>query len=416
MNRSARLLLAASFISNVGSGMYTLTVGKLLYDHTGSAAVFGVVIVLEYASTFLFQLIAGPWVDRGNPKWSCVGASVARGGFILLASLMLATPQQTAWVIATSLVIQAAKPFYRAAQFALAPAVVEPGELTRLNSYNSISVQSGQLIGVALVGPVIAFGGVTWAFALNGAGFLLSAVAAALISVDVERAVTAHAERARGWLNKLANDWLNAIRIVRSSRALAWLVALCAGDYLLVGLVNLLIAPIVSARYGGNSYWLSMLDGAFALGAMLTAFIVDALVRGIGARNAVLLGLGGQTLFFSILAASGGGMASLFCMFGIGAANAISCLVLLGALQERVPGPYRGRVVSFRSLLLAGVGAGVMPLVSRLETVSLPAALAASAAVGAMFWTIALLIAHPRRYGAAMLGEYPPAASAAAID
>lgn len=414
MKRSARLLLASTFITNVGNGMHTLTVGKLLYDHTGSAAVFGVVIIMEYAASFLFQLIAGPWVDRGNPKWSCVGASLARGSILLLASTMLATPQQTAWVIATALVIQAARPFFRAAQFALIPATVAAGELTRFNGYNGICLQSGQLLGVALVGPVIAFGGPTLAFAMNGTGFLVSALVLVLMNVDVGARAAGPAKVMRGWFASLIHDWLGAFKVIRANAPLAWLIALCAGDYLLVGLVNLMLAPIVAARYGGDSYWLSILDGSFALGAMLSAVAVDSLARHIGARNAVLMGLGGQATCFLAMAISGDGVASIMFMFGIGAMNGISSVVLLSALQERIAGNFRGRIASLRNLFLAGIGAGVIPLVSQVESRSLAAALVASAVVGLGFWLIALLAAHPGRYGAAMLGEGAPGTSAVA--
>lgn len=416
LSQSARLLLSATFISNVAMGMHTLVVGKVLYDHTGSAAAFGVVIVLEYLVAFSFQLLAGPWVDRGDPKWISAGASVLRGSFILLASTMLASPQQTVWIIATSLVIQAAKPFYRAAQFALIPAIVVSSDLTRINSYNSISLQAGQLIGVGLVGPVVAFGGTALAFVFNGTSFLLAALAVTLISASIPHAALTRGDKARRWLLTLSADWISALKVLYSNPALAWLVVLCAGDFLLVGLVNLVLAPIVAARFDGSAYWLSMLDGSFAFGAILTAFFVDALARRLGQRMTVLLGLGGQVLSFLLLAFNGSGIGSLGCMFAIGSANAASSMVLLTALQQRAVPAFRGRIVSMRNLVVAAAGGGVMPIISRLETHSLSSALMACAVVAVLFWLIAYGIDHPNRRGSAMLDHRMTASPSVAVE
>ncbi|TXH77673.1 MAG: MFS transporter [Lysobacteraceae bacterium] len=403
LNREAYLLLSTTLITNVGNGMHLLTVGKLLYDKTGSAAVFGFVIVMEYAASFVFQVIAGPWVDRGNPKWSCVGACLARGGVILLAALMLHQQQQIFWVVAASLVIQAVKPFYRSAQFALAPSIVPAQDLMRFNSYNGIAVQAGQLLGVAAVGPILTYGGAPLALGLNGGGFILAALLSMAIRVDIVREPLERAGAALGnWLTRAIQDWRDVFAVVRSNPIVFWLLLFAAGDYLLVGLVNLLLAPMVENRYGGNDNWLSLLDGSFAVGAMSAAFVVETVARRLGERNAVLLGLGGQAAGLAALAWSAQPYAGLALMAIVGAANTLSCVVLLSVLQKRAPARYRGRLSSIRNIYLAAFGAAVVPLVSHLEQESLAYALLASAVIGSLFWAIVFIVARPRRHGMAL--------------
>src|SRR3712207_4624091 len=116
----ARWTLASVFITNIGNGMHTLAVGKLLYDQTGSIVAFGGVIIAEYIINFLVQILAGPLVDRNQPKAVITLTDLSRGLFILLASLMISLSYDLyGWVFATVLVINIGKPFYRSATFSI---------------------------------------------------------------------------------------------------------------------------------------------------------------------------------------------------------------------------------------------------------------------------------------------------------
>ncbi|HEY0992758.1 MAG TPA: MFS transporter, partial [Kofleriaceae bacterium] len=260
------LLLAAVLVTNIGNGMHTLVVSKLLYDATGSSAAFGVVLVGEYAINFLLQLVAGSAVDRGNPRLVSVWADLLRGAFICIAAVMLgASGSGKYWVFATVIVINAAKPFYRSATFALAPIVVQADQLLTFNGLSGSLLQAGQLLGVALVGPVLANFAVATAFALNGISFLTSGV---LILCARVPAVARPPRSTGSFLHNTVHDWGEIIRLLRRDLALAAHVVLCAGDFLLVSFVNLTLVPYVNGRLGGTAYWLSVLDGGFAVGAL----------------------------------------------------------------------------------------------------------------------------------------------------
>src|SRR5579871_2387659 len=85
----ARWTLGSVFITNIGNGMHTLTVGKLLFDRTGSAVAFGGVFIAEYVINFLIQLFAGSLVDRSDVKKVVTVTDVGRGVFIIGASLLI---------------------------------------------------------------------------------------------------------------------------------------------------------------------------------------------------------------------------------------------------------------------------------------------------------------------------------------
>jgi MFS transporter, DHA3 family, macrolide efflux protein len=152
---SARWFLAGTFASNIGNGIHTLAAGALLYQQTGTVAAFGVVIIIEQIVTVLMQLIAGPWVDRGDPRRIAVMAEVARGGIVCALALALAATDSPAmpWVLAMTVMIRVIHTFHRAATFAVTPDLAQACDLARLNSWFSAAQQGGQLVGLALSSP-----------------------------------------------------------------------------------------------------------------------------------------------------------------------------------------------------------------------------------------------------------------------
>lgn len=66
---SIKFIMLATFITNIGNGMYTIAVSKLVYDKTHSAMAFGGVIIIQYVVMFALQFLSGSLVDRNNPKY-----------------------------------------------------------------------------------------------------------------------------------------------------------------------------------------------------------------------------------------------------------------------------------------------------------------------------------------------------------
>src|SRR4029453_4128070 len=119
---SGRWLLAGTFVTTIGNGVQTFAVGKLLFDLTGSVAAFGVVIVVEQAINVAMQLVAGPWVDRGDARGTAIVVELTRGICVCVAGVMVGSASFFTWVVVMTLVIRVGQPFYRAATFSLGPA------------------------------------------------------------------------------------------------------------------------------------------------------------------------------------------------------------------------------------------------------------------------------------------------------
>jgi hypothetical protein len=415
LSSAARFLLASTLVTNIGNGMYTLTVGKLLYDQTGSAAAFGGVLILEQVVSFLLHAVAGPWVDRGDPRRICVGVDLVRGLFICAASALLGVGNITTWIVLTTLVIQVPRPFYRAANFTLTPAVVPAEALTRFNGQVIVYLQVGQLAGILLAGPIIQHLGSEVCLALNGVSFVLAALAVAFVKVPPSEVPAARSRPGvREAVVQLARDWHEVYVLLRRNTGLLCHLILSAGDYVAVALLNLALVPIVMHRHDGNTYWLSAFDGGYALGSIVGAMLLVPMERTLGPRASVLIGITGQGIALALMGESHHAWLTVGLSFVIGTMNSISASVLLTALQLRLKGPIKGRIASVRNLLTAAVSALMIPIFTHIEARSLSLALAASGVVCFGFTFSFLILGHRRVLDNTLLSEPPAEATASA--
>ncbi|HYF66282.1 MAG TPA: MFS transporter, partial [Herpetosiphonaceae bacterium] len=264
---SALWLLGGTFITTIGNGMQGFTIALLLYEHTGSAAAFGGVIIFEQVLTFVMQVLAGPWVDRGDPRRTCVQVDLLRGVVVCCASALFGTGHLVLWVMLVSLVIRVAHPFYRAATFALAPAVVSREALGRYNGFTNISLQAGQLTGIVLAGPVFYYLGGATAFFINGLTFLFSALAISRIRLPAAEPANQPAV-GNAW-NLVLTGWSEIAALLWRQAGFAWHLLLNTADAVAVHLFNLISVPLIAERYAGSAYWLSTIGVVYALGAMV---------------------------------------------------------------------------------------------------------------------------------------------------
>ncbi|WP_054950387.1 MFS transporter [Numidum massiliense] len=406
---AGRWLLAATLVTTVGNGMHTLATGKLLYDSTGSVAAFGAVIIFEQVISFLMQVVAGPKVDRSDPKRTCVQVELIRGGLLIgFALAMLVSHNVFLWIMLMTLSIKVTQPFYRAATFALAPAVMSSESLGRFNGYSNICLQGGQLLGVALAGVVIHYWGAPAAFLINGVTFIFSAVSISFITVPHAEIVRATGMSPRISWKQLLKEWREFFLLLRREIGLGWHLMLNTVDSLAVILFNLVLVPLVAVRYGGSAYWLSIVDGAFAVGAMATAVVVAPLTNRWGSHTTVVIGVGGQAVCFLLLGLTDQTWLTLGLTFGIGACNTISWTVLMTTLQLRVQGrPIKGRIGTARNLLTSVTAAALVPLVSKTLDFSLEWAFILSGGICLAFTAIAIVFGLSRVLGANLLGEHP---------
>lgn len=357
---SAKLILIGMFITNIGNGIYTLTIGKILYDKTGAPTAFGIVISAEYIINFLLQLFAGSFVDKNNPKHVSVYADFIRGIVLCITSTMLMLNGSTMWIFISILVINIAKPFYRASTFAIGPAVCNGDLLARYNSLYSMFLQMGQLLGVALAGILLKTIGNNFSLAVNGLSYILCGLAIFLAKIPFN----ANTEEKKYTIGVFINDWKEIKDVLYLDKSLALFILLAAGDFIAVNFVNLSLVPIVNVKLQNNVYWLSVFDGSFAVGAIVAASFTVLILDKIGKKRVSILGGLLQGVLFIIMIFLNSGILILIFMFLLGAINTLSLTVFMTTIQKKSKGNIKGRIASIRQLNLSILASLILPVVS----------------------------------------------------
>lgn len=357
---SAKIILVGMLITNIGNGIFTLTVGKILYEKTGSPVAFGGVIIIDYLINFLLQMIAGSFVDRNNPKKICVWADLLRGVTLCLSSIFLYLQGSIIWLIIAILIINIAKPFYRSAVFSIGPLLCIGNQLIKFNSFYAICLQIGQLVGIALAGILLKVYGNYFSLTINGLSYLLcgAAIIVARIPTPYSKDKGIYTPR------KFLMDWVEIKNLILKNKTILYVILLASGDLIAVSLINLALVPIVNIRFNANTYWLSAFDGCFAVGSIVSASKVTSIIDKMGKTTIIVLGAGIQGILFLIIILLKSPYLISLTMIFMGIANTISVTVFITSIQLKSNMKTKGRIASLRHLTLSVFASVLIPLAS----------------------------------------------------
>lgn len=394
-----KLIMLATFVTNIGNGMYTIAVSKLVYNKTNSAMAFGGVLILQYIVMFSVQFISGSVVDRNNPKYVSVICDVING-FLVVSSgaiVLINGNIGLVYLFAAIALLNIVNPFFSSANFSLIPAIVkDKSQLLQINSIITTLFQAGQLIGCALVAPVIYFINPSTALIIDGITFFLSALFVGLAKVtnvevkkDINKNVGAN----------LLNDWKEIVRAMKKEGSFAAHIFLTSGDYISINFFNVMLVPMVTLWYKNNSFYISLFDGGFAVGAMLIAAFITIIEKRIGTNNSAFAGLLVQAILFAFLIVSRNPILTFIMTLIFGVCNSFSVSIFNSNLQKRCNGPIKGRVGSLKNFIVSCFSIVLIPIVTKLHDISIGYGLAVSSGIILIYSMISFLLGRKFVFG-----------------
>ncbi len=222
--RAYRRLWVARTVSQWGDAFNTVALVLLVYSRTGSGVGVSGVVVAEIAPVLLLAPLAGAVVDRISRVRVMVAADLSR------AALVFALPffdGQLSAVYATAFALAAGAVFFNPAAQSVLPSIVRERDLVAANSGLWSAAVVSQIVLAPLAGIVVATYGYAWAFWLNAASYLVSAVALRRLHLRATPASTTSASwylDARAGIAVLARH-----QLLRALAAAQLLAALSAG-------------------------------------------------------------------------------------------------------------------------------------------------------------------------------------------
>ena len=249
--RSFLVIWAGQLVSALGSGLTGFAVPVVVFQQSGSAEQFGLLIFAWMVPSLLVSPIAGTLVDRWDRRTVLIAADAASAVMtLLLAALVLSGRFELWWLflatVVSSLVSAFQEPAFTASIAALVPRRHYARAIGLVQLLAPASMIAAPLLGGALVVTI----GLGTIMLIDAATFVVAVVGLLFVSIPRPPRVEAPAEETAGpaWLaggRRFMRDAAAGLRFIRARPGLLGLLAFFAVTNFWSGFVNPLLGPLV---------------------------------------------------------------------------------------------------------------------------------------------------------------------------
>jgi MFS family permease len=347
-HRPFRRLWIGSFVSNVGTWMETIALGRYVAETTQQAVWSGIIAAAGFLPTAVIGLLGGALADRMSKKRLLMGATAVQALIAAVVTLLVrggdATPANL--TILTLLAGCAAAIGFPAFQASM-PDLVPPEDLPGAIGLSSVQWNLGRVLGPVLAGVAIAVGNIELALLLNTISFV--AVIIAILPITIPRRPP-QANRPPV-LTTIVDGW----KIVRNEPGLRVMNQLMSLNTLIAAPFIALIPAMVEKVLKEGRVANSVLVTAQGIGAVCAGLAIGPAVTKFGIRRVMLGSVGALPL---CLVLYGGApnlwtMAPALLLVGGFYMAALSAFSTVG--QTRAPAEYRGRVMAINNAVLGSL-------------------------------------------------------------
>jgi MFS family permease len=258
-------LSVALLLSVLGSAFTGLAMGVWVFQHTGSAAQYGLTLLINLLPGVLFGPIAGALVDRWNRRVILIVSEAVSALTILGLMLLFQAGALQTWHIFVAVGIQS---LVRAVQWpALSSVVVllaPEGQVGRANGVIMLSQALGNTVGFAAGGVLLLTIQLDGVLLVDFATFLISIVILSFIQIPSPPRAEVDAPAAGGGLlAEIRAGW----RVLGAHRGLIAVLLFVAALNVTLGFADALLTPMVLSF--GSAAALGLVVASMGVGAIL---------------------------------------------------------------------------------------------------------------------------------------------------
>ncbi len=335
--RSFARYLAASTISDLGSGMAMVALAFAVLEF-GGATDLGIVLLAREIPIVILLLLGGVFADRLPRRTILVGSDLVKGSAQIVTAILLFSGTANVWNVALlQTVFGVAAAFSRPATIGLVREAVSVSRLQEANALLGLSGSVLRIAGPAIGALLVAAGSPAWAITVDAITFFASAaLTASMHLAPTVRIATASilGDLRDGWRELARRPWAMAIIASFGLFQLTYFPAL------------LVLGPIVAKeQLGGAAAWGTLLAiesaGAVFGGLFALRLRVE---RPLVATQLVVLPAG---LLLAALAIPLPLVGLAAVSFTVGVGFALGNTLWITALQRNVPEHALSRISSF---------------------------------------------------------------------
>src|SRR5215211_2201369 len=276
-NRNFSLLWTGQLVSTIGSALTSLAASIYIYRLTGSALSVGLMLMATAAPSLLVGLFAGVLVDRYDRKKIMITADLIRAVLVVLIPFLV--PLNLIWLYIIVMLTSAIGQFFDPAHESVLPEVASDEELAAANSLMAISSFGSTAVGFAAAGLIASAADISWAFYIDAATFLASALCVYLISIKL---FSAEDETS---VSIVINNLRAGVRQLFNTPILSSLFTAQVPVLIAFGLSNTLLLPFEFRALKATEFEYGIQEGltsiGFVVGSLLMANVFDLMREGV---------------------------------------------------------------------------------------------------------------------------------------
>jgi MFS transporter, DHA3 family, macrolide efflux protein len=347
-HRSIALLWSGLLLSSLGDAFYGMALMWLGVHLAGNAV--GVIAAAQHASTLVFGLLGGAYVDRYDRRTTMISADLVRAAAVGALPLFAAFGGLTlAHLVVVAIVLGACNVLFQPALHASLPGWVEkPEELQAANALVDITSRIARTVAPSLGGFVATHLALHHFFTLDAISFGLSA--ATIFALAPRLAI----RRANAAPETFAREIAEAFSFVKESPPLRWALSALFVSMIAWASAFGVGAPLFAARVlSGDIGAYGFILGAYGLGNIVSNLIgsnvqVRAPIRFVITGKFVL------AAGFAVLAMAPSLHVAMAGAFLAAVGGPIEHLAVLAMIQRETPPHRMGKVFALRMIMESG--------------------------------------------------------------
>jgi len=353
---TVRLYAAAIATAKIGTGFFFLINTWLIIEITGRPSSAAVTLVMTILPSLLLSPFIGLAVDRGQPARLAYRAEILRWLVLIGYGALYGAGHATEAVgYAVSFLVALGNEIQVLAWRAALIRAVPAERMLRLNALTSVGGQSGQILGAAASGIVLALVGPVATVALASTTYLMSAVLGFLVARRLGPQPVADSGGERGPRRHL-RDLGAGLGHIAARPEIGFFYGLILANLTVIFGINGMLAPFVREELQLGPRAFGQIDAGYALGAILSGLAIARLAERFGRRPILVAGFVTMATSLAAFSQTHGLVPACLTYVGLGISFQTTVLALSLAQQATDPA-FQGRVNATFSTLngLAGL-------------------------------------------------------------
>jgi DHA3 family macrolide efflux protein-like MFS transporter len=337
-NRNFRLMWIGQLVTEMGTSLTSLAASIYVYKVTGSALNVGLMMMASAAPSLVVGLIAGVFVDRYDRKRIMIAADLIR--MALIVSIPFLLPSGIGWIYILVALSATVGQFFSPAHASVLPEIASEEELNAANSLMAISSFGSLVIGYAAAGLIISSYSIEWAFYIDAATFLISAILIYLTripAIQVDENTN---------ISSIFQNLKSGIQVITTTGSLRSMFIAYVFIGIIFGFSNAIRLPFTIHALKSTEFVFGLLESVTLIGFVAASLLMANLGNRLreGQWLAIsFIGMAFTGIFFSLSTAVW--MALTITVFE-GFMNAPSVIARALVIQRNTPREARGRVFS----------------------------------------------------------------------